>query len=112
MFLTVGGRPREGVAAAVAGGSSVQVALYDDCLEVSFPGGIVRGFSLDRALSGQSRHRNEALAQAFLYMGLIEGWGSGLPRVLQEFKGRGLQRPEFEDIYEMLRVNLWRPTNG
>lgn len=91
--------------------SSVQVALYDDRLEVSSPGGIVRGFSLNRALSGQSRPRNEALAQAFLYMGLIEGWGSGLPRVLQEFEGRGLQRPEFADIDGMLRVNLWRPTN-
>ena len=91
--------------------SSVQVALYDDRLEVSSPGGIVRGFSLNRALSGQSRPRNEALAQAFLYMGLIEGWGSGLPRVLQEFEGRGLQRPEFADIDGMLRVNLWRPAN-
>lgn len=44
-------------------------------------------------------------------MGLIEGWGSGLPRVLQEFEERGLQRPEFADIDGMLRVNLWRPTN-
>lgn len=91
--------------------SSVQVALYDDRLEVSSPGGIVRGFSFDRALSGQSRPRNEALAQAFLYMGLIEGWGSGIPRVMQEFDARGLRRPEFADIDGMLRVNLWRPTN-
>ena len=42
---------------------------------------------------------------------LIEGWGSGLPRVLQEFEERGLKRPEFADIDGMLRVNLWRPTN-
>jgi ATP-dependent DNA helicase RecG len=92
--------------------SSVQVALYDDRLEVSSPGGIVRGFSLDRALSGQSRPRNEALAQAFLYMGLIEGWGSGIPRIMHEFEERGLRAPEFQDIDGMLRVNLWRPTAG
>lgn len=90
--------------------SSVQVALYDDRLEVSSPGGIVRGFSLDRALSGQSRPRNEALAQAFLYMGLIEGWGSGIPRIMHEFEERGLRAPEFQDIDGMLRVNMWRPT--
>lgn len=90
--------------------SSVQVALYDDRLEVSSPGGIVRGFSLDRALSGQSRPRNEALAQAFLYMGLIEGWGSGIPRIMHEFEERGLRAPEFQDIDGMLRVNMRRPT--
>ena len=90
--------------------SSVQVALYDDRLEVSSPGGIVRGFSLDRALSGQSRPRNEALAQAFLYMGLIEGWGSGIPRIIHEFEERGLRAPKFQDIDGMLRVNMWRPT--
>lgn len=90
--------------------SSVQVALYDDRLEVSSPGGIVRGFSLDRALSGQSRPRNEALAQAFLYMGLIEGWGSGIPRIMHEFEERGLLAPEFQDIDGMLRVNMRRPT--
>lgn len=90
--------------------SSVQVALYDDRLEVSSPGGIVRGFSLDKALSGQSRPRNEALAQAFLYMGLIESWGSGIPRIMHEFEERGLRAPKFRDIDGMLRVNLWRPT--
>jgi predicted HTH transcriptional regulator len=47
--------------------SSVQVALYDDRLEVSSPGGIVRGFSLDRALSGQSRPGS----------GHIRRWGIG-----------------------------------
>ncbi|MGO5268887.1 ATP-binding protein [Parafannyhessea umbonata] len=88
----------------------MQVALYDDRLEVSSPGGIVRGFSLDRALSGQSRPRNEALAQAFLYMGLIEGWGSGIPRIMHEFEERGLRAPEFQDIDGMLRVNMRRPT--
>lgn len=90
--------------------SSVQVALYDDRLEVSSPGGIVRGFSLDKALSGQSRPRNEALAQAFLYMGLIESLGSGIPRIMHELEERGLRAPEFRDIDGMLRVNLWRPT--
>lgn len=47
--------------------SSVQVALYDDRLEVSSPDGIVRGFSLDRALSGQSRPGS----------GHIRRWGIG-----------------------------------
>ena len=90
--------------------SSTQVALYADRLEVSSPGGIVRGFTLERALSGESRPRNEALAQAFLYMGLIESWGSGIPRVRRELVEAGLREPEFLDIDGLMRVNLWRPT--
>ena len=90
--------------------SPTQLALYADRLEVSSPGGIVRGFTLERALSGESRPRNEALAQAFLYMGLIESWGSGIPRVRREMAEAGLKEPEFLDIDGLLRVNLWRPT--
>ena len=90
--------------------SPTQVALYADRLEVSSPGGIVRGFTLERALSGESRPRNEALAQAFLYMGLIESWGSGIPRVRRELAEAGLREPEFLDIEGLMRVNLWRPT--
>ena len=91
-------------------GSPTQVALYSDRLEVSSPGGIVRGFSLDRALSGESCPRNGALAQAFLYMGLIESWGSGIPRVRRELAEAGLREPEFVDVDGRMRVNLWRPT--
>ncbi len=87
-----------------------QVALYADRLEVSSPGGIVRGFSLDRALSGESCPRNGALAQAFLYMGLIESWGSGIPRVKRELAEAGLAEPEFSDLDGRMRVNLWRPS--
>ena len=43
-------------------------------------------------------------------MGLIESWGSGIPRVKQEIAERGLREPEFTDLDGRLRVNLWRPT--
>lgn len=90
--------------------SSTQVALYADRLEIGSPGGVVRGFSLERAMRGESRPRNEALAQAFLYMNLIESWGSGIPRVNRECVEVGLREPEFTDIDGFLRVNLWRPS--
>ena len=90
--------------------SATQVALYSDRLEVGSPGGIVRCFSLARVLSGESRPRNEALARAFFYMGLIEGWGSGILRVRREFAERGLREPEFTNKEGFLRVNLYRPT--
>ena len=38
----------------------VQVALYDDRLEVTSPGGLCYGLTLQEALNGRSRHRNRA----------------------------------------------------
>ena len=88
--------------------SSVQVAIFDDRLEVTAPGGIVRGLSLQKILEGRSAPRNEGLAQAFRYMRLIEGWGSGIPRVVSECLEFGLRVPEFVDMGDALRVNVWR----
>ena len=87
---------------------ATQVALYDGRLEISSPGGIVRGFTMEKMLSGGSKPRNEVLAQAFRYMKLVEGWGSGVPRAIKEIEEYGLRTPEFEDIDGLIRVNIFR----
>ena len=46
---------------------------------------------------GRSKIRNEALAKAFFYMRLMEKWGSGIPRVVQEVCDEGLAVPIFEE---------------
>ena len=33
-----------------------------------------------------SKIRNKALAHAFLYMNLIEEWGTGIPKLIQEMQ--------------------------
>lgn len=57
---------------------------------------------------GYSQIRNRALAYAFSYMNLIEGWGTGIPRLLQEMKEYDLPEPEFIDMEIALRINLHR----
>jgi len=39
---------------------------------------------------------------------LIEGWGTGIPRLLREVKEYGLHEPEFIDMEIALRMNLYR----
>lgn len=41
-------------------------------------------------------------------MNLIEGWGTGIPRLLREMKEYGLPEPEFVDMEIALRINLYR----
>ena len=61
---------------------------------------------------GFSKIRNKALAHAFLYMNLIEEWGTGIPKLIQEMQERNLREPEFIDMESAFRVNLYRPAMG
>lgn len=88
--------------------SHIQVAIYDDRLEITSPGGLMPGVTIDRMKEGYSQIRNRALAHAFSYMNLIEGWGTGIPRLFQEMKEYGLPEPEFVDMETALRINLYR----
>ncbi len=82
--------------------------IYDDRLEITSPGGLMPGVTIDGMKEGYSQIRNRALAHAFFYMNLIEGWGTGIPRLLREMKEYGLPEPEFVDMEIALRVNLYR----
>lgn len=88
--------------------SPVTVALYDDRLEVTSPGGLPRGMTMEKMLDGYSECRNQALAAAFAYMNLIENWGSGMKRILGEVKAAGLRKPEFVEWPNALRINVFR----
>ena len=88
--------------------SCVQVALYDDRLEVISPGGLCYGLTLEEALSGRSRQRNRAIAEVFNQMGLIEAWGNGLKSIREGAREYGLPEPEFIEMPETFRVNLFR----
>lgn len=87
---------------------NVQVALYDDRLEITSPGMLLTGVTIDKMKEGYSKVRNKAIANAFTYMKIIEQWGSGIPRLYQEFKERGLKEPELIDMDGDFRVNLFR----
>jgi len=89
--------------------SCVQVALYDDRLEVSSPGALFGDLTLEKALAGSTAVRNPRIAKAFEEMDLYESWGTGLRRIQQSCKGYGLPDPEFLEIGDMFRVNLFRP---
>ncbi|MBQ3466967.1 MAG: winged helix-turn-helix transcriptional regulator [Oscillospiraceae bacterium] len=86
----------------------IQVALYDDRLEVTTPGMLGRDITITKMELGQSLIRNKGIAAAFAYMNIIEGWGSGIPRILQEAEEFHLQRPELIDMGGSFRMNLFR----
>ncbi len=87
---------------------NTQIAVYENRLEITSPGKIPMGQTLERMKEGYSQIRNEALAYAFSYMNLIEHWGSGIPRIIGKVKAAGLREPEFIGGEVDLRINIYR----
>lgn len=104
---------RELIANAVAHRSylepgNIQVALYDDRLEITSPGMLLNNVSVSKIMEGYSKLRNPAIASAFAYMKIIEKWGTGIPRIFRECTEYGLPEPELIDFDGDFRVNMYR----
>lgn len=104
---------REMIANAVAHRSyldpgNIQVALFDDRLEVTSPGMLLNNVTISKMMQGYSKPRNPAIARALAYMKIIEKWGTGIPRLFEACKEYGLPKPELIDFDGDFRVNMYR----
>ena len=88
--------------------SCIQVAIYDNRLEVTSPGGLYNGLTYEEVMNGHSKIRNKAIANIFSQMGLVEAWGSGIKRIFNAAKEYGLPEPKFQEFDNMFRVELFR----
>lgn len=88
--------------------SCVQVAVYDNRLEVTSPGGLYNGLTYEEIMNGHSKLRNRVIANIFSQMGLIEAWGTGIRRIREAASSYGLPVPEIQAFDDMFRVNLYR----
>ena len=107
---------RELIANAVAHRSylepgNIQVALFDDRLEVTSPGMLLNNVTIEKMMEGYSKPRNPAIARAFAYMKIIEKWGTGIPRLFEICREYGLPKPELIDFDGDFRVNMYRKRN-
>ena len=88
--------------------SCIQVAVYDDRLEITSPGGLYNGMTYEEVMNGHSKIRNRGIANIFSQMGLVEAWGSGIKRIFNAAKEYGLPEPRFQEFDNMFRVELFR----
>ena len=89
--------------------SNVFVAFFDDRLEITSPGGLVKDFTIEQAESGISKIRNMGLAAALEYMKYVEGWGGGVSRYFEKCDELGLPPPKVEELDGgFFRVTFYR----
>ena len=89
-------------------GMRIRVAIYADRLEVENPGMLPFGMTLDDFKAGVSRIRNRVIARVMRELGLLEEWGTGYRRVLEDCRAGGYPPPEWQELGPALRV-VFRP---
>ena len=75
----------------------IQIAVYDDRLEIFNCGYLPENWTIENLLgSHRSRPYNPDIANAFFRAGEIETWGRGIERIINGCKDAGCPEPTFE----------------
>jgi ATP-dependent DNA helicase RecG len=62
----------------------VQVAIFKNRVEIRNPGGLYDGLTMEEMRGGNvSRRRNPLIADLFRRIHMVEGWGRGMPLILE-----------------------------
>jgi predicted HTH transcriptional regulator len=87
--------------------SPIHIAIFDNRLEITNPGSMPLGMSLEIALSGVSQLRNRVLGRVFRELRLTDQWGSGLNRMIDACLQNHIKPPKFEELGQFFRVTLY-----
>ena len=86
--------------------SHIRVSLFEDRIEIVFPGGLPAGITEEEYLSGKlSVLRNRNLANVFYRLGFVEIFGTGITRIKQLYAD-GLIKPDFEVSENAIKIML------
>ena len=73
--------------------AGVQVAAYDDRVEVTSPGMLYGGLTIEQIKEG-AKTRNRSIAEVFSRMKIIKNWGTGIKRMFSSCKEYGVRESE------------------
>jgi ATP-dependent DNA helicase RecG len=76
-------------------GGSINLAIYDDRMEIFNHGGLPAGVTLEKIKTGFSQRRNPVIADVFYRSNLIEKWGRGIQKMITSCLAAEDPEPEF-----------------
>ena len=86
-------------------GASTLISIYDDRIEFVSVGGLPNGIALEDIMLGLSVCRNPKLAAVFYRLKLIEAYGTGMPKIMNSYKGNA-KKPTIEATGNAFKVTL------
>lgn len=84
---------------------STLVSIFREEITVSSLGGLNRDIGYDDILLGVSSLRNPCLAAVFYRLGMIETYGTGIPRIMGAYSNN-VSQPKFEISTNVFKVTL------
>lgn len=90
-------------------GTAIQISIYDDKLMVWNYGTLPQSIQLNDLKHKHASHpRNPILADVFFKAGLIEAWGRGTLKVIEECKAANLPEPLIEELSGGICVTIFK----
>ena len=86
-------------------GATVDVAVWDDHIEVRSPGSLPGHITLDN-MREEHYSRNPRIMRVLKTMGLVEEYGEGIERMYREMESRLMEPPTFEATASSVTVTL------
>ena len=89
-------------------GTTVELSIYEDRLEVVSPGRLPNGITPQRMITGCRSARNQLLKDVMRDYGYLEHMGMGVPRkIVKEMKKHNDTSPDLIEDEERFMVRLW-----
>lgn len=90
-------------------GTTVELSLFSDRLEVTSPGRLPNGITVESMRVGARAARNQLLKDVMRDFGYLEHMGMGVPRkIVAGMRTHNGTNPDFIEGAESLTVRLWR----
>jgi ATP-dependent DNA helicase RecG len=86
-------------------GSTVDISVWDDRIEIKSPGGLPGHISLDN-IRDEHYSRNRLIMLNLKRLGLVEEFGEGIDRMFGEMEARLMEPPQFQASSSSVTVTL------
>lgn len=89
-------------------GTTIELSVYEDRLEVISPGRLPNGITPQRMLTGCRAARNQLLKDVMRDYGYLEHMGMGVPRkIVKEMQKHNGTAPDLIEDGELFTIRLW-----
>ena len=97
-------------------GVPIQISVYDNKLMIWNYGQLPEDWTIENLMQKHSSiPYNPDIANAFFRAGLVESWGRGTIKIIEQCKEHGLPKPEFEnsgkDFWVIFRKDIYNETS-
>lgn len=86
--------------------ANIRIAMFDDRIEVTSPGGLINGMTKEEYLSGMiSLRRNPIISNIFYRLGIVEIFGTGILRIKNAYTN-SIKKPIFNISTNSIQIIL------